>query len=809
MTYYSVSKPYEVFLDKNGDPLEDGYIYIGEVNQNPITNSINVYWDVAGLYPAAQPIRTIAGYPSRNGSPSNIFIDSADNLSYSILIQDKNQEFVYSSMDAVSDGYAAAGNVDTLSDLRAVTGFNNPVYVRGHTAVGDGGHGKFEYFSGAVAGTYVDDDGIIIVSNGGDGSGAWIRQFSGNNIKGQWYKAVDGDDITTGLQAALDYLDPLGGGIIDYPQGNFIISADIIIPNTFAPMPGVPNNNDPTYIIRGDGAATTFSAGANNINMFSLPGGAGVRNSSFRLENATIEGASYTGIIGIYLSGPGNYSGVDKVQIRECDTYGIRLEYNGENLDSISYEINQCLISQNGINISAADLNSTNKIYGITIKDSTIQLATGTGTAGIGADFYRTNNIAIFNTVFQSNGVSGGTFGYGYGIKLDQCRHVYSCAKSHFEDHDADSNAYDIVITGDATQESEFIDLRGLSKRISLDYCKNTKLDCSTLYTLTTTSNTFYEIVNRRETDSQEAIPNESQANRYKRLGYDEVNGRVWNELYGRQVDQRSIATPYCMQGEIGNYCGDTHAPASSGAWTATNVTKAAANRIGPHGLQDLSVVDLTATGANGTVTYQNDTTWNGNKVFTVWLKSISGAATARLILRTSSTDVVNGLCNITTDWAPYSVTGYNTGADPVILRIQIPTSGDVTAYWGPTVKDGRQPGPALLNDTNSAITEANSIAFPGGAYFGWEKVGKVWHYSDTWDPASIANGAQAITTITATRAVLGDFIQVSSSLNLQGLVLSGYVSVAGTVAIVLSNLTGAPVDLASMTLYIRVWERV
>jgi hypothetical protein len=99
MTYYSVSKPYEVFYDNSGDPLEDGFIYIGEANQNPITNPITVYWDVNGLYSAAQPIRTLSGYPVRNGSPAKLYIDNIYGVSYSIVVLDKHQRNIYSNND--------------------------------------------------------------------------------------------------------------------------------------------------------------------------------------------------------------------------------------------------------------------------------------------------------------------------------------------------------------------------------------------------------------------------------------------------------------------------------------------------------------------------------------------------------------------------------------------------------------------------------------------------------------------------------------------------------------------------------------
>ena len=78
---------------------------------------------------------------------------------------------------------------------------------------------------------------------------------------------------------------------------------------------------------------------------------------------------------------------------------------------------------------------------------------------------------------------------------------------------------------------------------------------------------------------------------------------------------------------------------------------------------------------------------------------------------------------------------------------------------------------------------------------------------STTWDPGSIANGGSATTTVTISGANLGDFSMASFSLGLQGLSLSSYISAANTVTVVLSNLTGAAVDLSSGTLRVLVLQ--
>lgn len=70
-----------------------------------------------------------------------------------------------------------------------------------------------------------------------------------------------------------------------------------------------------------------------------------------------------------------------------------------------------------------------------------------------------------------------------------------------------------------------------------------------------------------------------------------------------------------------------------------------------------------------------------------------------------------------------------------------------------------------------------------------------------TWDPASIADGDNATTTVTVQGAELGDHAEASFSLSLALLQLTAYVSAANTVTVVLSNTTGGAIDLASGTL--------
>jgi hypothetical protein len=93
MSALSIQPTYPIFTDIDGQPLEAGYVWIGAANLDPQTNPINVYWDAALTILAPQPIRTLAGYPSNNGTPARLYVNS----DYSIRVMNKNGSVVYSA----------------------------------------------------------------------------------------------------------------------------------------------------------------------------------------------------------------------------------------------------------------------------------------------------------------------------------------------------------------------------------------------------------------------------------------------------------------------------------------------------------------------------------------------------------------------------------------------------------------------------------------------------------------------------------------------------------------------------------------
>lgn len=138
MTSVLVTKPFQIFTDVDGRPLENGRIYIGAINQNPQVNPIAVFWDQALTIPASQPIRTIGGYSSQNGTPGRLYTSS----DYSITVRDKKGKLVFTAptsaqlftSDLITFTQAGAGAVTRTSQDK----MRDVVDIRDFGAVGGG-----------------------------------------------------------------------------------------------------------------------------------------------------------------------------------------------------------------------------------------------------------------------------------------------------------------------------------------------------------------------------------------------------------------------------------------------------------------------------------------------------------------------------------------------------------------------------------------------------------------------------------------------------------------------------------------------
>lgn len=115
----AIDAPIAQFFDLDGTPLTNGYLFFGTASQNPEISPITVYWDQAGTQPAAQPVRTLNGYPVRAGRPATVYA----NGDFSLIVRNSRRELVLytpSSQDALNDANLQAqidALVDDIADL--------------------------------------------------------------------------------------------------------------------------------------------------------------------------------------------------------------------------------------------------------------------------------------------------------------------------------------------------------------------------------------------------------------------------------------------------------------------------------------------------------------------------------------------------------------------------------------------------------------------------------------------------------------------------------------------------------------------
>lgn len=116
---YSIQSPYSFFSDRDGSPLQSGYLYFGVAGLPAETNPTTVYWDEALTLPASQPIRTRNGFPYNNGTPSIIW--TAGDVS--LTVKNKKSVTVLTSLtNATTYSQIAAAEAAILADLAVPTG---------------------------------------------------------------------------------------------------------------------------------------------------------------------------------------------------------------------------------------------------------------------------------------------------------------------------------------------------------------------------------------------------------------------------------------------------------------------------------------------------------------------------------------------------------------------------------------------------------------------------------------------------------------------------------------------------------------
>lgn len=260
---YIIESPFPSFNDTDGSPLNNGYVYVGSANLNPVTDPIPVYWDAALTQPAAQPIRTINGYLSRNGSPGRIYTNF---ITYSFRVTNNKGEQVFSDLNYI-DPTSSAGSTyqQVITAIAGQTVFNlSRTYIPGTNNL-------FVYRNGLrlIVGQDYNETGYsqVTLTAGADNGDEFVFDIGYNydsaasvdaqdvtyklpaidsvftNVEAKLAETVSvkdfgavGDGITddtAAIQAAVNACSLKGGGIVMMPPTGaaYLIAGQISLPN--------------------------------------------------------------------------------------------------------------------------------------------------------------------------------------------------------------------------------------------------------------------------------------------------------------------------------------------------------------------------------------------------------------------------------------------------------------------------------------------------------------------------------------------------------------------------------------------------
>jgi len=308
-----ITQKYELFKDVDGDPLENGYIYIGTIGLNPEVSPITVYFDEALTLPATQPLRTSGGYIQNAGTPANIYVDT----DYSITVRNKNETLIYTSLsNNVEAGLSSS--VDVIGDLigldEATTTEELEVY--GYHAKGDGAGDLFIWDAtvskpDANGGTIIDPSVSLANQGTGVGTGCWIRQYS-EVINVKWFgaKGDDSTDDVLAIQSAIDSIS--GGGIVFAPSGIYRTSLPLVLAESY------------TSLIGEGEYATEIKSTSVSGNIIEIGDGSNITNTWIE-KLAISSNIAKTSGAGILLQNH-HFCGVDRVR-QDNNLYdGIRIE---------------------------------------------------------------------------------------------------------------------------------------------------------------------------------------------------------------------------------------------------------------------------------------------------------------------------------------------------------------------------------------------------------------------------------------------------------------------------------------------------
>jgi hypothetical protein len=761
MSVLSIQPTYPIFTDSDGQPLENGYVWIGAVNLDPQVNPINVYWDADLTILAAQPIRTLAGYPSNSGTPARLYV----NGDYSIRVMDKKGSMVYSAPSATEryDGgvisninasqvlYDPAGTGAVQTTVQ--TKLREYVSVKDFGATGDGITDDTAAIQAAITastganklifprGTYrfsspltisnidVDFQKSILRYDGPVGNfalrlssnaGAGINQINGNRFSDFTLSQTDWTEYVT--RSASITFDPS-------PLVSFANITNIT-PNSLTTTVSVPGARIGGY------ARATFSSLANGCVVTAAVTADDVVTVWFNNYNAEIVDMP---------------SGTLSVNVVNNAYHGLCL--NGglgtlENAKVIGFTGVSMAIGSGREQITGVEFPGTQQCYYWKIQ------ANVTPAAGWGIVVKPRNNENTFNlSLFPINA-------YNDPVPRRAC-----CINQ-------------VVMSG-VTNGFDALSLESVSSEAAL-------LITDAANTITSSKILYYES-NSGWADPPapyvHAKPNSAGCSLQFRMAgefqaiLDEGVANDIKSVMLFYINGRQVATPEGGQNLVfnGDFLNGTN------GWT--NFTSGTSSVTIP-GDGYLSGKRARIDVTSGRINLQQNThqvgTFNSSGIIGktvtagVWIKTnLSG-----MLVRLGS--LANAGVPSDENWYFSCVTIKAGGAVPLSII-----------------------GPAGLSQTGYVeISNVSCVVGRRTIPFG---VPTIPIGSKTYNPPSILNGQSASTTVTVSGAEFGDFAVASFDKDLQGIELSAYVNAANTVSCVFRNDTGGTIDLVSGTLRCRL----
>lgn len=765
MTTQSVLQPFALFADRSGLPLTGGSVYVGVAGANPTTNPLQVYFDSALTVPAAQPIRTVNGFPVNGNAPARLFVNAAD---FSLLVQDSAGQLVFSALRSAL--FAAPATSLTISqsaeELAASVTPTDTAY-----AVGD--NRRYSSFSGWIK----------VLSQGVEGH-LWTDMSTATmaTATGDISIHVHGRRSITATASMVNILRTQGRCTIVAPTGELLLDGDNKVTGAClhyeAYFPSLTNVRFLDAALGGAGGTASYDG-----NAYGPVGDFTWKNVV--AENCVDCGWSLRGHAGSDISAATSANPIVMTAANHGFTSGQRAKFiNFQGDFAALNETTQIItvLSANTFSVPvdgsafaawASPGNVSQRTADCVLEDcKTKGITTGSGNfAGSGRGFLF--HVAGMNSYerrggnFKGDPDADSTDGY-------KCDRVNIVGGLHDKVNRGVTIGFEsqlVTIVGTAASEL-------VGNGVSVDTTTGVGTDETT-----TIAVAVGNVVSRA---ARLARTTGSHISLVGNRGYKITDNAIVGNGNGRNL-----------------YIGDNHIdldnPAgavdiamteNSRAYVGSNVyTSTLRQALAATGLAETNLLTMLTSSGNGrTVTADTDVRGSDRVLY---LDTTAGAVDIDLPDR-SEVKMTNYeifvLWKAGANSATISFQGGAVNGETVNGRTAI-TLFPSQQYQGYRI---------LCVDGETGTW----VAQPAGLNF-------IQSASVTWNPANLANnGTPETTTVTVTGAIVGDFVDLSFSQDLKGCILMGRVTAADTVTAYLVNATGSAQDVANGTLRALVWRK-